>query len=277
MVRGKALFLSVTGIIFLLLMQGWSDAYTFSTNSVGPLSTVKITDMSGSLPSSGSAITVTAWDANGNALTQSGSATPLTLYNYGTTSIAGTALAARFQGAPMLYSFTINSSMTVVTNVKKSEDGSLNFPVTFTNGLNNFAVNTVGPLSTVKITDMSGSLSSSGSAITVTALDTNGTTLTQSSSAAPLLLYSYGTTTIAGTDLAARFPTGTPMTYQFGVASSQYIITNVKRSTDGIINVPIVFTSGTTNYSTNSVGSLSTLKITDMSGSLSSGAAITVS
>ena len=84
MVRGKALFLSVTGIIFLLLMQGWSDAYTFSTNSVGPLSTVKITDMSGSLPSSGSAITVTAWDANGNALTQSGSATPLTLYNYGT-------------------------------------------------------------------------------------------------------------------------------------------------------------------------------------------------
>ena len=29
MVRGKALFLGVTGIIFLTLMQGWSDAYTF--------------------------------------------------------------------------------------------------------------------------------------------------------------------------------------------------------------------------------------------------------
>ncbi len=153
MVRGKALFLGVTGIIFLLLMQGWSDAYTFSTNSVGPLSTVKITDMSGSLPASGSAITVSAWDANGNALTQSASAAPLVLYNYGTTSIAGTDLMARFPtGTPMLYSFTINSSMTVMTNVKKSEDGSLNFPITFTNGLSNFALNTVGPLSTVKIT-----------------------------------------------------------------------------------------------------------------------------
>ena len=279
MVRGKALFLCITGIIFLLLMQGWSDAYTFSTNSVGPLSTVKITDMSGSLPSSGSAITVTAWDANGNALTQSGSATPLTLYNYGTTSIAGTALAAMFTGGtPMLYSFTINSSMTVIANVKRSEDGSLNFPITFTNGLSNFALNTVGPLSTVKITDMSGSLPSSGSAITVTAWDANGNALTQSASAASLMLNNHGTTTIAGTDLAARFPTGTPMTYQFAVPSSQYIITNVKRSTDGMINLPIVFTSGTTNYSTNSVGSLSTLKITDMSGSLSSsGNAITVS
>ena len=161
--------------------------------------------------------------------------------------------------------------MTVMTNVKRSEDGSLNFPITFTNGLSNFALNTVGPLSTVKITDMSGSLPSSGSAITVTALDANGNALTQSSSAAPLIaITATGTTTIAGTDLVARFPTGTPMTYQFAVASSQYIFTNVKRSTDGTINVPIVFTSGTTNYSTNSVGSLSTLKITDMSGSLSS-------
>jgi hypothetical protein len=278
MVKGKALFLCITGIIFLFLMQGWSDAYTFSTNSVGHLSTVKITDMSGSLSSSGSAITVTAWDASGNTLTQSASATPLMLYNYGTTSIAGTDLMARFPtGTPMLYSFTINSSMTVVANVKQSEDGSLNFPVTFTNGLRNFAVNTVGSLSTVKITDMSGSLPASGAAITVIAWDASGNTLTQSASATPLMLYNYGTTSIAGTDLAARFSTGTAMTYQFASASSKYIFTNIKRSKDGTINVPVVFTSGTTNYSTNSVGSLSTLKITDMSGALSaSGAAITV-
>ena len=139
-------------------MQGLSDAYTFSTNSVGPFSTIKITDMSGSLGFSGNTITVSAWDANGNAFTQSESATPLMVYNYGTTSITGTDLAALFpMGTPMLYSFTIDSSMTVMTNVKKSEDGSLNFPITFTNGLSNFAANTVGPLSTVKITDMSGS------------------------------------------------------------------------------------------------------------------------
>jgi len=260
-------------------MQCWSDAYTFSTNSVGPLSTIKITDMSGSLPSSGSAITVTAWDANGNALTQSASAPTLTLCNYGTKTITGTALAAMFQGTPMLYSFTINSSMTVIANVKKSADGLLNFPITFTHGLSNFAINTVGPLSTVKITDMSGSLPSSGSAITVTAWDVNGNALTQSASAPSLTLSNYGTKTITGTALAAMFPGVTPMTYQFAVPSTQYIFTNVKNSTDGTlnINVPIVFTSGTTNYCTNSVGSLSTLKITDMSGSLpSSGSAITV-
>ena len=97
----------------------------------------------------------------------------------------------------------------------------------------------------------------------------NGNALTQSAGATPPLLYSFGTTTITGTALAALFPTGTPMTYQFAVASSQYIFTNVKGSADGTINVPVVFTSGTTNYSTNSVGPLSTLKITDMSGSLS--------
>ncbi len=276
--------MTIAGLTFTVTQSAPVCAYSLSpiiqsTNSVGPLSTVKITDMSGSLSSSGAAIIVNAWDASGNALTQSASAAPIPLNNYGTTSIAGTDLIARFPtGTPMLYSFVINSPMTVVTNVKKSEDGLLNFPITFTNGLSNFAVNTVGQYSTVKITDMSGSLSSSGSAITVSAWDANGTALTQSTSATSLMLNNHGTTTIAGTDLMAQFPTGTPMTYQFAVPSSQYIFTNVKKSSDGMINVPIVFTSGTTNYCTNSVGPLSTLKITDMSGSLSSsGAAITVS
>jgi hypothetical protein len=231
--------------------------------------------MSGSLPS-GATITVNAWDSYGNALTQSASAAPIPLNNYGTTSIVGTDLIARFPGVtPMLYSFVINSPMTVMTNVKKSEDGLLNFPITFMNGLSNFAVNTVGPLSTVNITDMSGALSSSGAAITVTAYDSNGNALTQSASASSPILYNNRTTTILGTDLANWFQ-GTPMTYQFAVPSSKYIFTNVKKSTDGTISVPISFTSGTTNYSTNSVGSLSTLKITDMSGSLPSGATITV-
>ena len=277
MVRGKTLFLCITGIIFLFLMQGLSDAYTFSTNSVGALSTIKITEMSGSLPVSGAAITVSAWDASGNALTQSASAPTLMLYNYGTTYIAGTDLAARFPtGTPMLYSFIINSPMTVITNVKQSQNGSFNFPITFTNGLHHFTVNTVGPLSTVKITDMSGSLGSQGSIITVSAWDGYGNELTQSAGATPPLLYSFGTTTITGTALAALFQ-GAPVTYQFEVASSQCIFTNFKWSADGTISVPIVFTSGITNYSTNSVGPLSTLKITDMSGSLpDSGAVITI-
>jgi DNA-binding beta-propeller fold protein YncE len=243
MVRGKALFLCITGIIFLFLMQGWSDAYTFSTDSVGPLSTVKITDMSGSLPSSGSAITVTAWDASGDPLTQSASAAPLTLSNHGTTTIAGTDLAARFPGVtPMTYQFTVASSQYIFTNVKKSMDGTISIPIVFTSGTTNYCTNSVGSLSTLKITDMSGSLSSTG-AITVSAWDANGNALAQSGSAAPLTLYNHGTTTITGSALAARFPGGTPAAYQFTVGSSQYIITNVTGSTDGSINIPnVVYT-----------------------------------
>ena len=87
--------------------------------------------MSGSLSSSGAAITVSAWDASGNALTQSGSALSLTLSNHGTTTITGTDLAARFQGTPVAYAFTVGSSQYIITNVTSSTDGSINIPTVF--------------------------------------------------------------------------------------------------------------------------------------------------
>ncbi len=247
-----------------------------TTNSVGPRNTIKITDMSGSLSASGGAITVAAWDVNGNALPLVSGAPPLVLLNNSTTTITGTALAAMFTGTPVTYEFTVASSKVIITNVKSSTDGSINIPSVYTNGLTNFATNSVGPRNTIKITDMSGSISASGGAITVAAWDVNGNALPLVSTAPSLVLLNNATTTITGTTLAAMF-TGTPMTYSFTVASSKVIITNVKSSTDGSINIPSVYTNGFTNFATNSVGPLNTIKITDMSGSLSaSGGAITV-
>ena len=104
--------------------------------------------------------------------------------------------------------------------------------------------NSIGARNSIKITDMSGSLSTSGAVITVAAWDVNGNVIPESSSAAPLILYNKGTTTIAGTDLAARFPTSTPVSYEFSVGSSKYIITNIKSSADGSINIPYVYKSG---------------------------------
>jgi IS1 family transposase len=255
-----------------------SGTTTFVANSVGARNSIKITDMSGSLSTSGAAITVAAWDVNGTAISESTTAAALTLYSHGTTTIAGTNLMARFPtGTPMSYEFTVGSSKYVITNVKSSTDGTINIPYAYTSGTTNFVANSIGARNTIKITDVSGSLSTSGAAITISAWDVNGNAIPESTTAAALKLYSRGTTSITGTNLAARFPTGTPMSYEFAVNSSKYIITNVKSSTDGTINIPAVYTSGTTTYASNDISSRSTIKITDASGSLSSsGAAITV-
>ena len=166
----------------------------------------------------------------------------------------------------------------VITNVKTSTDGTLNIPNGYTSGTTNFVTNSVGSRNSIKITDMSGSLSSSGASITVKAWDTNGVSITESPTATALTLANRGTTTIAGTDLINRFPSGSPMAYEFTVNSSKMVLTNVKSSTDGSINIPYSFYVGTTNFVANSVGTRNTIKITDMSGSLSSsGAAITIS
>jgi hypothetical protein len=67
------------------------------------------------------------------------------------------------------------------------------------------------------------------------------------------------------------------MTYEFTVDSPNVVITNVKSSTDGSINIPTVYTSGITNYTTNYVSDLNTIQITDMSGGIpSGGASITI-
>ncbi len=266
--------ITVGGQTFTVTQAGW----TYS-NSIGTRNSIKITDMSGSLSSSGGTITVKAWDTTGNVIAEASSAAPLTLYNNGTTTIAGTNLAARFPTeTPILYALSAGSSQYIITNVKSSSDGTLNVPNGYTSGTTNFVSNSVGPRNSIKITDMSGSLSTSGAAITVAAWDVNGIVIPEATTAPALTLPSHGTITIAGTDLAARFPTDTPMSYSFTVASSQYVITNVKSSTDGSINIPYSYPSGTTNFVANSIGPRNTIMISDVSGSLStSGAAITIS
>ncbi len=259
--------------------NGYTSGTTnFVANSVGPRNSIKITDMSGSLSASGASITVAAWDANGISIPEVSTATPLTLVNHGTTTIAGTDLIARFTSTPMSYEFTVNSSKYVITNVKSSTDNSINIPYIYPSGTTNFVANSIGPHNTIMISDVSGSLPTSGAAITVAAWDASGKALAQSASATPPTLLNYGTVTINGTNLASWFTGGTPMSYSFTVASSKYIITNVKSSTDGTINIPYVYYGGTTTYDSNDITPYSTIKITDVSGSLpSSGAAITIS
>ena len=80
--------------------------------------------------------------------------------------------------------------------------------------------NSIGPRNTIKISDMSGTLSAAGNTISVLAWDVNGNALPESGAAAPLKLYSHGTTGISGADLAARFPSGTPMLYKFPIDAS---------------------------------------------------------
>ena len=191
------------------------------------------------------------------------------LYSYGTTTIAGTDLAARFPtGTPMTYQFAVASSQYIFTNVKRSADGTINVPVVFTSGTTNYSTNSVGSLSTLKITDMSGSLSSSGAAITVSAWDASGNALAQSASCrSPYTLQSWYN------DHYRYRPCGPvsrahPRHTNSLSASSQYIITNVTSSTDGSINIPTVFTSGTNNFNTNSVDPGDTIKISDLNGLL---------
>ncbi len=256
-----------------------TQAGTVITNSVGPRNSIKITDVAGSLPAGGASVTVQAWDADGNVVPESGSASPLRLSNNETITLAGTSLAARFTtGSPMAYEFIVDSPKVIITNVKSSADGTLNIPSGYTVGTTNFVANSVGPRNAIKITDMSGSLAASGAAITVKAWDAVGNALAESGTAPPLTLGSHATMTINGPDLMARFPAATPMTYEFTVGSPKVVITNVKSSADGSINIPYVYTSGTVNFAANSIGPRNMLRLTELSGSLApSGAAITIS
>ena len=259
----------------IVYMNGMTN---YASNSIGNYNTIKISDISGAIPASGSAISVRAWDANCNELTESGSAAPLKLFNHGTTSISGSTLAARFPtGLPMIYEFVVQSTKVLITNVKNSTDGNLNIPVAYISGVSNFVSNSIGNYNTLVISDLSGTIPSGVGTISVKAWDVNGNALTESGSLAPVKLYNHGTTSISGSNLAARFPTGKPMTYDFSIESSKVLITNVKSSTDGLVEIPSIFTSGISNYATNYVSSLNTIKISDMSGALpASGDAINI-
>jgi hypothetical protein len=222
-----------------------SGVSNFVSNSIGNYNTLEISDLSGALPSGAFAIIVKAWDANGAAISESGSAEPLTLHNHATTSISGSTLAARFPaGKPMTYEFSIESAKVLITNVKSSTDGLVEIPSIFTSGISNYATNFVSSLNTIKISDMSGAIPAGGVAISITAWDTNGTVVLESGSVAPLKLQNLGTTIISGSDLAARFPSGSPKMYEFSIGSSNAIVTSLTTSVDGTIKTPTVFTIG---------------------------------
>jgi hypothetical protein len=239
---------------------------------------VKITDMSGSLPDSGGAVTVRAWDKDGKQLTTAGYASPVSIFNHGTTTIMGRDLGDRFlDGTPAAYSFSVESSKMFITNVNNSNDGAVKVPIIYSNGLSNFVSNSIGSRNILKVTDMSGTIASDGIVITVMAWDASGKAIPESTSAIPLKLYSHGTTIIVGSTLPARFPSGTPMTYEFTIASPKLVIANVKSSSDGTLNIPTVYTVGVSSFVSNSIGSRNTIYISDFSGTLDvSGTAISV-
>jgi len=243
----------------------------FVSNTIGNYNTIKISDLSGTLPAGGGVITVLAWDANGDALVESGWAAPLKLYNHGTTIVSGSNLAARFPaGSPMIYEIDVQSAKVLITNVKNSTDGKLNVPVAYISGVSNFVSNSIGNYNSLDISDLSGTLPYGGGAISILAWDANGNALSEVASAAPLMVYNHGTTSISGPDLAARFPAGKPMLYDFSIGSSKLLITNVKSSSDGLVEIPSIFTSGISNFTTNYVNPLNTIKISDTSGALPS-------
>jgi hypothetical protein len=248
------------------------------SNSIDAIDVVKITDMSGTLPDGGGAITVRAWDKDGKQLTAAEYAPPLSIINHGTTSIRGEDLNGGFpNGIPAAYTFSVESSKMFIANINNSIDGAVKVPIIYSTGLSNFVSNSIGSRNTLKVTDMSGAIVSGGVTITVTAWDASGKAIPESTSAVPLKLYSHGTTTIAGSTLSARFPSGAPMTYEFTIASPKLVISNVKNSIDGTLNIPTVYTIGINSFVSNSIGSRNTIYISDFSGTLDiGGAAISV-
>ena len=245
------------------------------SNSIDSMDLVKITDMSDLLPDSGNPVTVRAWDKDGKQLTAAGYALPLSIINHGTTSIMGADLESRFpDGTPAAYTFSTESTKMFITNINNSIDGAVKVPIIYSNGLSNFVSNSIGARNTIKVTDMSGTIAVAGIAITVTAWDTSGKVIPESTSAETLKLYSHGTTTIAGSSLPARFPSGTPMTYEFTIASPKLIISSVKNSSDGTLNIPTGYTVGVSNFVSNSIGFRNTLYISDFSGTLGTGGAV---
>ena len=91
---------------------------------------------------------------------------------------------------------------------------------------------------------MSGGIPSSGASITITVRDGSGDMIPESVGATALKLFNHGTTTIEGDYLKNRFSAGVPVTYEFSIGSSSVVVTNLTKSTDGTINIPVVFAIG---------------------------------
>jgi len=114
-----------------------------------------------------------------------------------------------------------------------------------------FVTNSVGARNTIKITDRTGALPTAGGAVTITAYDVNGTAIPFSGTAQVIL--NNATLTLTGTQLAAFFPTGTAMRYDFAIESSSIVVTNVKAATDGTMSATTIYTSGGTAGTVNGI------------------------
>jgi hypothetical protein len=96
----------------------------FTTNSTGGLNNIKVTDMSGLLPTEGGEISVMAWDASGAAVPAAAGAAALpTVPSNGTVVLPGTMLTGNYPTA-VRFDVTVNSSRAVISNVKKTADGT---------------------------------------------------------------------------------------------------------------------------------------------------------
>lgn len=94
------------------------------------------------------------------------------------------------------------------------------------------SANSLGPLNTIKITEKSGNVVSGGAQITIVAYDESGVKLAEVSGAPVLLIQNNQTIQLTGDVIAARF-TGTPMRYDIYVASTNALISNVKKTAEG--------------------------------------------
>lgn len=95
----------------------------FSANSLGIYNTVKISDLSGAVPTGGAKVLISAWDVNGVRLADASGLTDILLQNNQTISLTGDQIAARFVGTAMKYEVAVQSKNSLISNVKKTPDG----------------------------------------------------------------------------------------------------------------------------------------------------------
>lgn len=106
-----------------------------------------------------------------------------------------------------------------------------------------FSANSLGPLNTIKISDRSGNVTTGGSKVLITAYDVNGAKLSEVAGAPTLLVQNFETLQLTGDVIATRF-TGTPMLYEFAVASTTAVVTNVKKTAEGFGSTVYTNTNG---------------------------------
>jgi len=91
----------------------------FSANSLGALNNIKISDLSGNVPTGGAKVLISAWDAAGTRLAEASGNADILVQNHSTVIISGAEFAARFVGTPMKYEVAIQSTTATLSNIKK--------------------------------------------------------------------------------------------------------------------------------------------------------------